>query len=63
MESSVTRRPGRKSQRMANVTATLPVSLLDRIDELIDNGKVPSRSQLMREALEYYLKEMKDGTA
>ena len=43
---------------MANVTATLPVSLLDRIDELIDKGKIPSRSQLMREALEKYLKQI-----
>ncbi len=52
------RRPGRKSQRMANVTATLPVALLDRIDEIIDKGKVPSRSQLMRDALEKYLKQI-----
>lgn len=49
--------PGRKSKRMANITATLPVQLLDRIDELVDEDKVPSRSYVIREAVRKYLKE------
>ncbi len=49
--------PGRKSRRMANITATLPVQLLDRIDELVDEDKVPSRSYVIREAVRKYLKE------
>jgi metal-responsive CopG/Arc/MetJ family transcriptional regulator len=43
--------------RMANITATLPVLLLDRVDELIDNDKAPSRSYVIREAVRKYLKE------
>jgi metal-responsive CopG/Arc/MetJ family transcriptional regulator len=42
---------------MANITATLPVQLLDRIDELVDEDKVPSRSYIIREAVGKYLKE------
>jgi metal-responsive CopG/Arc/MetJ family transcriptional regulator len=42
---------------MANITATLPVQLLDRIDELVDEDKVPSRSYVIREAVRKYLKE------
>jgi len=49
--------PGRKSKRMANITATLPVQLLDRIDELVDEDKVPSRSYVIREAVRKYLRE------
>jgi len=49
--------PGRKSKRMANITATLPVQLLDRIDEMVDEDKVPSRSFVIREAVRKYLKE------
>jgi metal-responsive CopG/Arc/MetJ family transcriptional regulator len=49
--------PGRKSTRMANITATLPVQLLDKIDELVDEEKVPSRSYVIREAVRKYLKE------
>jgi metal-responsive CopG/Arc/MetJ family transcriptional regulator len=48
---------GRKSKRMANITATLPVQLLDRIDEMVDADKVPSRSYVIREAVRKYLKE------
>ena len=48
--------PGRKSKRMANITATLPVQLLDRIDELVDEDKVPSRSYVIREAVRKYLR-------
>jgi metal-responsive CopG/Arc/MetJ family transcriptional regulator len=42
---------------MANITATLPVQLLDRIDEMVDEDKVPSRSFVIREAVRKYLKE------
>lgn len=49
--------PGRKSKRMANITATLPVQLLDRIDEMVDEDKVPSRSYVIREAVRKYVKE------
>jgi len=49
--------PGRKSKRMANITATLPVQLLDKIDEMVDEDKVPSRSFVIREAVRKYLKE------
>jgi metal-responsive CopG/Arc/MetJ family transcriptional regulator len=50
--------PGRKSKRMANITATLPILLLDRIDELVDKDKAPSRSYVIREAVSRYLKDM-----
>ena len=48
---------GRMSKRMANITATLPVQLLDRIDEMVDEGGIPSRSYVIREAVTKYLKE------
>jgi metal-responsive CopG/Arc/MetJ family transcriptional regulator len=48
----------RKSKRMANITATLPLQLLDRIDELIEGDKVPSRSYVIREAVKNFLKEL-----
>jgi len=50
------RRPGRRGQRMANVTVTMPIDLLDRIDKLIDSGKVPSRSAFVREAAEKHVR-------
>jgi metal-responsive CopG/Arc/MetJ family transcriptional regulator len=50
--------PGRKSRRMANITATLPIQLLDKMDELVDEDKVPSRSFVIREAVRKYLKEL-----
>ena len=49
--------PGRKSTRMANITATLPIQLLDEIDEMVDEDKAPSRSYVIREAVRKYLKE------
>jgi metal-responsive CopG/Arc/MetJ family transcriptional regulator len=49
--------PGRKSKRMANITATLPIQLLDKIDEMIDEERAPSRSYVIREAVLRYLKE------
>lgn len=54
---SVNALPGRKSKRMANITATLPIQLLDKIDEMVDDDKVPSRSFVIREAVRKYLKE------
>jgi len=50
--------PGRKSNRMANITATLPIQLLDKIDEMVDADKVPSRSYVIREAVKRYLKDV-----
>ena len=50
--------PGRKSKRMANITATLPIQLLDKIDEMVDEDKVPSRSFVIREAVKRYLKDV-----
>ena len=44
--------------RMVIITATLPVQLLDKIDGLIENGKVPSRSYVIREAVGNFLKEL-----
>jgi metal-responsive CopG/Arc/MetJ family transcriptional regulator len=58
MSESVTEMAGRRSKRMANITATLPVQLLDRIDELVDEDKVPSRSFVIREAVRKYLREL-----
>jgi len=46
-----------RRMRMANITATLPIQLLDKVDELIDEAKVPSRSFVIREAVRKYLKE------
>jgi metal-responsive CopG/Arc/MetJ family transcriptional regulator len=48
---------GSRSKRMASITATLPILILDKIDELVDNDKVPSRSFLIREAVRRYLRE------
>ncbi|MGA2971075.1 MAG: ribbon-helix-helix domain-containing protein [Candidatus Bathyarchaeia archaeon] len=49
---------GRRSKRMANISATLPTQLLDRIDEMVDQDKVPSRSFVIREAVRNYVKEL-----
>lgn len=49
---------GRKSKRMANITATLPVQLLDKIDEMVEGDKAPSRSFVIREAVLKYLREI-----
>jgi metal-responsive CopG/Arc/MetJ family transcriptional regulator len=47
-----------RRSRMANITATLPIQLLDKMDDLIDKDKVPSRSYVIREAVRRYLKEL-----
>jgi Arc/MetJ-type ribon-helix-helix transcriptional regulator len=44
--------------RMAIITATLPIQMLDQIDDLVENGKVPSRSFVIREAVDGFLKEL-----
>jgi metal-responsive CopG/Arc/MetJ family transcriptional regulator len=54
----VTTMPGRKFKRMANITATLPIQLLDKMDELVDEEKAPSRSYVIREAVRKYLREL-----
>ena len=41
--------------RMANLSATLPIQMLETIDELVHEGKVPSRSHVIREAVRNYL--------
>ena len=41
---------------MANITTTLPILMLETIDELVREGKVPSRSHVIREAVRNYLK-------
>jgi metal-responsive CopG/Arc/MetJ family transcriptional regulator len=43
---------------MANISATLPTHLLDTIDEMVDEDKVPSRSYVIREAVRKYVKEL-----
>ena len=48
---------GSRSKRMASITATLPILVLDKIDELVDSDKVPLRSFLIREAVRRYLRE------
>lgn len=51
-------RPGRRLERKANVTVTLPLTLLDRIEDLVEQGKVPSRSRLVLDAVERYVKTL-----
>jgi metal-responsive CopG/Arc/MetJ family transcriptional regulator len=41
---------------MANVTITLPIDVLDKLDDLIEKRRVVSRSQAVRDAVERYLK-------
>jgi len=40
------------------VTVSLPLTILDKLDDLIDKGQVRSRSQAVREALERFLKSV-----
>jgi metal-responsive CopG/Arc/MetJ family transcriptional regulator len=47
---------GYRSERMVNITATLPIPLLEKIDQLVREGKVQSRSRVIREAVRDYLK-------
>ena len=57
MTEQVTGMSNRRS-RMANITATLPIQLLDKMDDLIDKDKAPSRSFVIREAVRKYLKDL-----
>jgi len=41
---------------MANVTVTLPINMLDKLDDLIDKRNITSRSQAVRDALERFLR-------
>ena len=41
---------------MANLSTTLPIPILEAIDDLIRQGKVASRAQVIREAVRDYLK-------
>jgi metal-responsive CopG/Arc/MetJ family transcriptional regulator len=43
---------------MANVTVTLPVNMLDKLDDLIEKRRIVSRSQAVRDALERFLKSL-----
>ncbi len=47
---------GYRSKRMANITSTLPIPMLESIDELVAQGKASSRSHAIREAVRNYLK-------
>jgi Arc/MetJ-type ribon-helix-helix transcriptional regulator len=49
---------GDRSERMANITATLPIQLLEKVDELVEDGKIRSRSHLIREAVRNYLENL-----
>ncbi len=51
-------RPGRRGQRMANVTVTLPLNVLDKLDDMVEKGKAGSRSQAVRDALERFLRSV-----
>ena len=57
MTEQITDMSNRRS-RMANITATLPIQLLDKMDDLIDKEKAPSRSFVIREAVRKYLKDL-----
>jgi len=54
----MTAKPGRKLERKANVTVTLPLALLDRIEDLVEQGKAPSRSRLVLDAVERYIRTL-----
>ena len=47
-----------KPRRMANLSTTLPIPILESIDELVHEGKVPSRSYVIREAVRNYLETL-----
>ena len=49
---------GRRGERKANVTVTLPLEVLEKIDDLLEEGKVSSRSKLVQEAVEKYIKTL-----
>jgi len=51
-----------RAERMVNITATLSIQLIERIDELVRDGKIQSRSHLIREAVRNYLKALDSST-
>ena len=48
--------PSHKTRRMAIMSTTLPIPMLETIDQLVHESKVPSRSYVIREAVRDYLK-------
>lgn len=61
MTGEYSMRPGRRLERKANVTITLPLTLLDTIDDYVEQGKATSRSRLVRDAIEEYVKTMSEA--
>jgi metal-responsive CopG/Arc/MetJ family transcriptional regulator len=51
-------KPGRRAERKANVTVTLRLEVLDKIDDLLKEGKISSRSKLVQDAVEKYIKTL-----
>jgi len=45
-----------RGERMVNVTATLPILMLEKIDELVREGRISSRSRFIREAVKNYFR-------
>ena len=52
---------GHRSERRVNITATLPLEFLDKIDELIDEDIAPSRSFVIREAVKKYVEALQES--
>jgi metal-responsive CopG/Arc/MetJ family transcriptional regulator len=48
-----------KSRRIVIVSATLPISILDRIDKIVDGDKIPTRSYFIQVAVQKYLDDLK----
>jgi len=48
--------PSGRSERMANITTTLPIPMIEGIDQLVHVGNVSSRSHITREAVRNHLK-------
>jgi len=46
---------------MANVTVTLPLNVLDKLDDMVEKGKAGSRSQAVRDADETSDPESRDS--
>jgi len=52
------RKKSRSVSRKANVTVTLPLEVLEKIDDLLEEGKISSRSRLVQDAVERYIKTL-----
>lgn len=46
---------GYRAETMANITTTRPIQIIEKIDELVHDGKASSRSSVIREAIKNYL--------